>query len=108
MNKIKTILIIFSLSFLLGCQSLQKSFGPSKKDNNDEFFVKKKSPLIMPPSYNELPKPSQEQGQNNDNSEDVDIKSLIINKNSEIKNQNNSNNSVSSLQNLILKKIKDE
>ena len=108
MNKIKTTLIIFALAFLLGCQSLQKSFGPSKKDNNDEFFVKKKSPLIMPPSYNELPKPSQEQVQNNDKSEEADIKSIIINKSSQIKKQNNSTNSVSFLQNLILKKIKDE
>ena len=108
MNKIKTTLIIFSLAFLLGCQSLQKSIAPTKKTGGDEFLVKKKSPLVMPPSYNELPKPSQNQTQDTDNSQDSDIKSLIINKSPEIKKQNDSSNSVSSLESLILKKIKDE
>jgi len=108
MNKIKTTLIIFSLAFLLGCQSLQKSIAPTKKAGGDEFLVKKKSPLVMPPSYNELPEPSQNQSQDADNSQDTDIKSLIINKSSEIKKQDDSTNSVSSLESLILKKIKDE
>ena len=108
MNKIKTTLIIFSLAFLLGCQSLQKSIAPTKKTGGDEFLVKKKSPLVMPPSYNELPKPSQNQSQDSDNLQDTDIKSLITNKSSEIKNQNDSSNSASSLESLILKKIKDE
>ena len=108
MNKIKTILIIFSLAFLLGCQSLQKSIAPTKKAGGDEFLVKKKSPLVMPPSYNELPQPSQNQSQDTDNSQDPDIKSLVINKSPEIKKQNDNLNSVSSLESLILKKIKDE
>ena len=108
MNKIKTTLIIFSLAFLLGYQSLQKSIAPTKKTGGDEFLVKKKSPLVMPPSYNELPKPSQNQSQDSDNLQDIDIKSLITNKSSEIKKQNDSSNSASSLESLILKKIKDE
>jgi len=108
MNKIKTILVIFSLAFLLGCQSLQKSLTPSKKAGGDEFLVKKKSPLVMPPSYYKLPQPSQNQSQDTDNLQDKDIKSLIINKSSEIKKQNDSSNSASSLESLILKKIKDE
>ena len=108
MNKIKTALIIVSLAFLLGCQSLQKSIAPTKKTGGDEFLVKKKSPLVMPPSYNELPKPSQNQSQDSDNLQDIDIKSLITNKSSEIKKQNDSSNSASSLESLILKKIKDE
>ena len=62
----------------------------------------------MPPSYNELPKPSQNQSQDSDNLQDTDIKSLITNKSSEIKKQNDSSNSASSLESLILKKIKDE
>ena len=28
-----------------------------KKDNTDEFLVEKKSPLVMPPDFNELPLP---------------------------------------------------
>ena len=108
MNKIKTTLIIFSLAFLLGCQSLQKSFAPTKKAGGEEFLVKKKSPLVMPPSYNELPKPSQNQSQDSGNLQDTDIKSLITNKSSEINNPNVNTKSASSLENIILKKIKDE
>ena len=32
----------------------------SKKENNDEFLVQKKSPLLMPPDYSELPNPKLE------------------------------------------------
>ena len=108
MNKIKTTLIIFSLAFLLGCQSLQKSFVPTKKTGSDQFLVKKKSPLVMPPSYNELPKPSQNQSQDSDNLQDTDIKSLITNNSSETNQQNDNMEKASSLENLILKKINDE
>ena len=108
MNKIKTILIVFTLAFLLGCQSLQKSLAPPKKASGDEFLVQKKFPLVMPPNYNELPIPGQEQSQNINNSQNSDIKSLIINKNSEINKQSDKTKSLSYLESLILKKIEDE
>ena len=31
-----------------------------KKNSSDEFLVEKKSPLTMPPDYNELPKPKEQ------------------------------------------------
>jgi hypothetical protein len=109
MKKILIILITLMSSFLfIGCQSIQKTFVPSKNSGSDEFLVKKKSPLVMPPNYNELPKPIQDQNQNNNNSQEIDIRSLIKNKSPEIKKQNDGTNSVSSLESLILKKIRDE
>jgi len=34
-------------------------FTNQKKSSTDEFLVEKKSPLVQPPEYNELPIPSE-------------------------------------------------
>ena len=58
MKKIKKIFIcLLLLSPLFSCKSLQKSLTPQKKTGSEEFLVEKKSPLVMPPSYNQLPVP---------------------------------------------------
>ena len=36
---------------------MRDGFTNPKKDNSDEFLVEKKSPLVMPPNYDELPMP---------------------------------------------------
>ena len=52
-------LILLSFIFLVSsCGTLKEGFKNQKKNNNDEFLVEKKSPLIMPPDYNELPMPN--------------------------------------------------
>ena len=38
-------------------EQLKKDFQIKKKNSSDEFLVEKKSPLVMPPDYNELPIP---------------------------------------------------
>ena len=50
----------------------------NKKENNDEFLVQKKSPLLMPPDYNELPNPKLETDLETFE-ENNDIKELIVN-----------------------------
>ena len=42
------------------CSSVQKAFDPQNKNTSDEFLVEKKSRLSMPPSFEELPVPSNE------------------------------------------------
>jgi hypothetical protein len=54
------ILIIFSSILVSNCSSVQKAFDPQNKNTSEEFLVEKKSPLSMPPSYAELPIPSNE------------------------------------------------
>ena len=34
---------------------LKEGFKNQKKNSSDEFLVEKKSPLVMPPEFNELP-----------------------------------------------------
>ena len=106
MIKIKILLIIvISTLFLNACNTLKDGFRSQKKDSIDEFLVEKKSPLIMPPDFDELPLPN-ENNQNLENAKETDIKSLISNnENSSSETQNNSNQN-KNFENSILDKIK--
>ena len=55
-----SLIIIVSTILLSSCGSVQKAFDPQNKNTSEEFLVEKKSPLSMPPSYEELPIPSSE------------------------------------------------
>ena len=107
MEKISKFLIfsIFIIT-LNSCGSIKEGFVSSKKNSNDEFLVKKKSPLVMPPEFEELPIPGN-QNQEQKNDEKSEIKSLITG--SEIKSsesQNSSNQNIT-FENSILEKIKN-
>ena len=58
MKKISFYLIIFSI-FLTSCQSIKDGLSGRKAENSDEFLVKKKNPLVMPPKFMELPEPKE-------------------------------------------------
>ena len=75
-----TILLILCSILLSSCASVQRAFDPQNKNTSDEFLVEKKSPLSMPPSFEELPVPSNQKitEENKTNN----IKSLITEKNS--------------------------
>lgn len=78
MKKINLIFLILLLISLAGCQSIQKSLVPQKKTGATEFLVKKKSPLVMPPSYGELPIPTNEKTSKKNQTNNIE--SLIIKK----------------------------
>jgi hypothetical protein len=73
------LLIILSGILLTSCGSVKKAFDPQNKNTSEEFLVEKKSPLSMPPSFEELPVPSNEKVdiENQTNN----IESLITEKN---------------------------
>ena len=75
-----TILIVLYSILLSSCGSVQRALDPQNKNTSDEFLVEKKSPLSMPPSFEELPVPSNQKitEENKTNN----IKSLITEKNS--------------------------
>ena len=54
------LLIIISTVLISSCGSVQKAFDPQNKNTSEEFLVEKKSPLSIPPSFEELPVPSNE------------------------------------------------
>ena len=49
------IVIIFSFN---SCGTIKEGFSSQKKNNNDEFLVEKKSPLLLPPDFDEFPVPN--------------------------------------------------
>lgn len=102
MKLFKFYILLGILVFLSSCGSLREGFSNQKKNNSDEFLVEKKSPLVMPPDYNELPIPNDEKEEEQTN----EIKSLISkSKNGETKENTDEKNS--SFESSILKKIKN-
>ena len=103
MKKFNLLFILgIALIILSGCNTVKKGFKNPKKNSSDEFLVEKKSPLVMPPEFNELPIPNQ----NKDTSQkqENNIKNLISDNNGNT-DQESSN---SDLEGSILSKIKNK
>ncbi len=103
MKKIfKLTAILISILALNSCGTIREGFSLQKKNSIDEFLVKKKSPLVMPPDFNKLPLPQQ----TNQVTENKDIKSLLTdNKDTDLDNQNTNQNT--NFENSIIEKIKN-
>ena len=67
------------LLFLNSCGTVAEGLGGSKKKGSDEFLVEKKSPLVLPPSFGELPEPGKEPEENiiSDKKDTSDIEDII-------------------------------
>ena len=103
MKKFNLLFILgIALIILSGCNTVKKGFQNPKKNSSDEFLVEKKSPLVMPPEFNELPIPNQN-GDTNKKQKN-NIKSLITD------NNGNTDQEVSDsdLEGSILSKIKNK
>ena len=94
-------LIIFSLN---GCgsswDSFEKAVTGQKETSTDEFLIKKKDPLILPPNYDTLPIPKTKKSK--------DVNSSLESAISSVDTSKSSSNSSSSLENMILKELKKE
>jgi len=80
MKKNKIFLILVSCLALTSCQSVKDGLTGNKGENNDEFLVKKKNPLILPPKYLDLPKPKESISENKAeslNQDDLDIQKML-------------------------------
>ena len=80
MKKNKILLILVSCFALTACQSVKDGLTGSKSENSDEFLVKKKNPLILPPQYSELPKPQDSANKNEEaslNQDNLDIQKML-------------------------------
>ena len=100
------LLIFFQLIlFLYSCSTIKEGFTNQKKSSSDEFLVEKKSPLVMPPKYNDLPVPDQnkETAETNENK----IKDLVTKNENENGENNNSEDGNLDIEQSILKKIKN-
>ena len=106
MKKIRILLLFLtSIIFLSACSTISEGFKSKKKNSVDEFMVEKKSPLVMPPDFDELPLPNQS-NQDTEKKKEADIKSLISNNENNSSETQNSSSQNSSFENSILEKIK--
>ena len=58
----KLIYLILGFFFITSCgtfDSVKRGITGEKKVSTDEFFIKKKDPLILPPDYKNLPSPDE-------------------------------------------------
>ena len=103
MKKFTISVLIYLIFFLLSsCSTVKKGFKNPKKNSSDEFLVEKKSPLVMPPEFNELPIPKNQD--NSANAEKNNIKNMISEKNKD----ENSFNTNKDFEGSILEKIKTD
>ena len=101
MNKLNIILIIFL--FLTSCSGMseaKKVLKNQKIKTTDEFLVKKRNPLVLPPNYEEVPRPGSKPVKNED--EENKIKKIL----KAPKTDSIQNNKSKSVEESILKKIR--
>jgi hypothetical protein len=103
MSNYKKFIILNIILMLYSCGTIKEGFTNQKKNSSDEFLVEKKSPLVMPPSYGELPTPSNDK--TSKESQTNKIESLISKKKDNEKLENS--DSVKSFEEVILNKIKN-
>ena len=73
MKKINSLIIIFlSLLLLNSSSTVAEGLGGKKKKGSDEFLVEKKAPLVLPPSFGELPEPGKKDNRNMESMEETD------------------------------------
>ena len=71
------IVILLSTIFISGCNSIKETLSGKKKNNTDEFLVKKKNPLILPPNFDDLPKPQEKAIKDNDKDINLDLSKVL-------------------------------
>ena len=106
-NPLITSLVMFL--FLNSCGTIAEGLGGSQKKGSDEFLVEKKPPLVLPPSFGELPEPGKEPEENIilDKKDTSDIED-IINQSSTGSTSEKNDDTKNSIEQSIIKKIKEK
>ena len=110
MNKTNPAIAIFlTLLLLNACSSIVEGLSGSKKKGSDEFLVEKKAPLVLPPSFGELPEPGVKTDENTASTEE-NISSIeeIINQSSSVGTSKENNDLNDSIEKSIIEKINEK
>ena len=93
-------ILIFSFN---SCTSIKNAVTGKKSENSDEFLIKKKNPLILPPDFYDLPEPTDEEASAEE--DDVNIEELIGIYNDDENQQSSEFNSSASTEQFVLDNI---
>ena len=85
---------------------MKDAFSNQKKNSSDEFLVEKKSPLVMPPNYGDLPTPKIKSNDNTENTEENRIQNLLSNNDTSVLENDSNEIPNQNLEKSILEKIK--
>ena len=97
------IIILFSTS-LYSCESAKDAFSTKKRsEQSDEFLVEKKNPLVLPPDFEKLPTPGNQEVSPKTFSDNKEVKDLLNIEDSATSATNNNNSS--DLESSIIEKI---
>ena len=108
-NLTKNLFCLFTILIALGaCQNVRDGLTGKKKNNSDEFLVEKKSPLALPPEFNELPEPKTLIKKNSKVDDGIDLKEILSKKGATTNTVSLGKNSNGSLEKNILEKIKKD
>jgi len=105
LNKIIIIIFLLITACAESFEDIKKGLGGGKKTSTDEFLVRKKEPLVMPPKWKNLPEPGGVMKSDDEVREVTDIEELMkLGKNKESSTNYEQGNG--NLEESILKKIK--
>ena len=78
-KKIIQIIILSALLYSCGTSIKDALQGKKRSENSDEFLIQKKTPLILPPNYSELPVPisGSENQEMIDQENSLDVKKIL-------------------------------
>jgi len=109
MKKTKSIITIFlSLLLLNSCSTVAEGLGGTQKKGSDEFLIEKKAPLVLPPSFGELPEPGTKKVGNTTSAEENDLSiEDILNQGSSTETSIKKNDSNNSIEKSIIEKINE-
>ena len=93
-------ILIFSFN---SCASIKNAVTGKKYENSDEFLVKKKNPLVLPPNFDDLPEPTDDETSAEE--DDVNIKEIIGIYNDDENQQSSEFNSSESTEQFVLDNI---
>ena len=77
-NKLTIFIIILFSILLYACESAKNAIeGKKRSEQSDEFLVEKKTPLAMPPDFEKLPAPGNQEVSPETFSENNELKDLL-------------------------------
>jgi len=105
LNKIIIIIFFLTTACAESFDDIKKGLGGAKRTSTDEFLVRKKEPLVMPPEWKNLPEPGGVMKSDVGVEEATDIEELLkLGKNEESSTDHEQGGR--SLEESILEKIK--
>ena len=77
-NKLTILLIILFSILLYACEAAKNAIeGKKRSEQSDEFLVEKKNPLAMPPDFEKLPTPGNQEVSPETFSDNNELKDLL-------------------------------